>query len=532
VLVFYLTYLRRELFGRLRLAIVTALGLALGVGLVITVGAASAGVRLAQGDLLRSLYGIGTDVTVTAAPPPQPGPGSGPPPGGGTIITAGPDGGQVCTDGQCSSGPQSIDNLMSVGSGPMPATDVERVAAVPDVDRAAGGLTLVDTQLTFGANGALVGGRPTTFTVNGVDLAHPDLGPLSNATAGTGRLLVPADATTNVAVVDSGYATEHGLAVGGIAGQPRASSPPDVYVPIDRAQALGTGPGDTALTGSVNAIYVAASGSGAIAAVRDRIASTLPDATVTSSADLAGQVSGSLAGTAKLANLLGRWPSVLVLPIDLTIDDGEWLAAQGRTGHGKSTLLHLLAGLDRPTSGTVELDGEPLHSAPERRLTRLRATTIGFVFQRFNLIPTLTAAENVEAALVPLRCRPRERHLRVAAALEAVDLTDRARHRPAELSGGQQQRVAIARALVKEPTVLLADEPTGNLDEDTRDEIVTLLEELWRERRLTLVLVTHDSAIARRAQRVAVMTKGKFSVRRDSRKRTASHLPSKGTDRT
>ncbi|MDR2987368.1 MAG: ATP-binding cassette domain-containing protein, partial [Nocardiopsaceae bacterium] len=126
--------------------------------------------------------------------------------------------------------------------------------------------------------------------------------------------------------------------------------------------------------------------------------------------------------------------------------------------------------------------------------------------------PTLTAAENVETALIPLGVRASERRRKVEAALDSVGLTDRSRHLPGELSGGQQQRTAIARALVKEPKVILADEPTGNLDEDTRDEIINLLEKLWRERGLTLVLVTHDSAIAQRAQRIGVMTKGRLNV--------------------
>jgi putative ABC transport system ATP-binding protein len=208
----------------------------------------------------------------------------------------------------------------------------------------------------------------------------------------------------------------------------------------------------------------------------------------------------------------GRHTVPAVRDLDLLIADGEWLAVQGRTGHGKSTLLHLLGGLDRPTSGTIALDGQDLGQLRESQVTRLRATSIGFIFQTFNLVPTLTAAENVEAALLPLGIRSRLRRRRVAAALDSVGLGDRARHLPSELSGGQQQRVAIARALVKDPKVLLADEPTGNLDEDTRDEIVVLLEKLWRELGLTLVLVTHDSAIARRAQRVGVMSKGRLAV--------------------
>jgi putative ABC transport system ATP-binding protein len=212
----------------------------------------------------------------------------------------------------------------------------------------------------------------------------------------------------------------------------------------------------------------------------------------------------------------GRATIPAVQEVDLTIGDGEWLAVQGRTGHGKTTLLNLLGGLDRPTQGTVKLDGASLGALPEIQLTRTRAEKIGFIFQTFNLIPTLTAAENVEAALIPLGTSHSERRRRVAAALAAVGLADRASHLPAELSGGQQQRTAIARALVKDPAVVLADEPTGNLDEDTRDDIISQLERLWRERRLTLVLVTHDTAIARRAQRVVVMTNGHLATRQDS----------------
>jgi putative ABC transport system ATP-binding protein len=199
--------------------------------------------------------------------------------------------------------------------------------------------------------------------------------------------------------------------------------------------------------------------------------------------------------------------------VDLVIEDGEWLAVQGRTGHGKTTLLQMLGALDRPSSGIVELDGQDLTAMREAQLTKVRAAAIGFIFQTFNLIPTLSAQENVEAALVPLHIAAHARRQRAAAALDSVGLGDRARHLPSELSGGQQQRVAIARALVKEPKVLLADEPTGNLDEDTRDEIIALLEKLWRERGLTLVLVTHDSSVARRAQRLAVMRNGQVQVK-------------------
>jgi putative ABC transport system ATP-binding protein len=223
-----------------------------------------------------------------------------------------------------------------------------------------------------------------------------------------------------------------------------------------------------------------------------------------------------LTGVTKLYQK-GRRTVPAVRDLDLVIDDGEWLAVQGRTGHGKSTLLNLLGALDRPTQGSIVLDGTSLGELRETQLTALRAEKIGFIFQTFNLIPTLSAAENVEAALIPLGVAHADRQARVAAALDSVGLGDRAAHLPSELSGGQQQRTAIARALVKEPKVLLADEPTGNLDEDTRDEIITLLEKLWHERGLTLVLVTHDTAIARRAQRVGVMSKGRLTIRQDTR---------------
>ncbi len=199
--------------------------------------------------------------------------------------------------------------------------------------------------------------------------------------------------------------------------------------------------------------------------------------------------------------------------VNVVIGDGDWLAIQGPTGHGKSTLLQILGALDRPTSGTVELDGQELTGLRESQLTKVRATSIGFIFQTFNLIPTLSAQENVETALVPLDVDAGQRRERARQALAEVGLGDRAQHLPSELSGGQQQRVAIARALVKKPGVLLADEPTGNLDEGTRDEIMTLLEDLWRERGLTLVTVTHDSSVARRAQRTAIMRNGLLTVR-------------------
>jgi putative ABC transport system ATP-binding protein len=197
--------------------------------------------------------------------------------------------------------------------------------------------------------------------------------------------------------------------------------------------------------------------------------------------------------------------------VELEIARGEFLAIQGPTGQGKSTLLTLLGGLDRASSGEVLFDGRDLGALPEEELAGLRARAFGFVFQTFNLIPTLTARENVEVALVPFSVHRDERARRSLAALEELGLSNRSSHLPSELSGAQQQRVAIARALVKEPEVLLADEPTGNLDEETRDEIISLLETLWRDRGLTLVVVTHDSSVARRSSRIAVIRGGRVS---------------------
>ncbi|MFI7402890.1 ABC transporter ATP-binding protein [Streptomyces sp. NPDC049541] len=202
--------------------------------------------------------------------------------------------------------------------------------------------------------------------------------------------------------------------------------------------------------------------------------------------------------------------------VDLSIADGDRLVIQGPTGGGKSTLLQMLGGLDRPTSGEVVLDGTDLARLSEAKLTSVRSENIGFVFQSFNLIPTLTAQENVETALVPLGVRGKERRERAAEALTSVGLGERLGHLPGEMSGGQQQRVAIARALVKQPKVLLADEPTGNLDESMRDEIMEVLERMWKELGLTFIMVTHDSAIAKKAPRLATIRKGKLTVKENA----------------
>ncbi|OQD53747.1 peptide ABC transporter ATP-binding protein [Streptomyces phaeoluteigriseus] len=202
--------------------------------------------------------------------------------------------------------------------------------------------------------------------------------------------------------------------------------------------------------------------------------------------------------------------------VDLTIPDGDRLVIQGPTGGGKSTLLQMIGGLDRPSEGEVVLDGTDLAKLSEARLTKVRSENIGFVFQSFNLIPTLTAQENVETALVPLGVKAKERRERAAEALRSVGLGERLGHLPSEMSGGQQQRVAIARALVKQPKVLLADEPTGNLDEGMRDEIMDVLHTMWKEHGLTFIMVTHDSAIAKKAPRVATIRKGRITVKENA----------------
>jgi putative ABC transport system ATP-binding protein len=198
--------------------------------------------------------------------------------------------------------------------------------------------------------------------------------------------------------------------------------------------------------------------------------------------------------------------------VDLHIAEGEFIAIQGSTGSGKTTLLQMLGAMDRPSGGTLFYEGRDLARLREGDLSELRSHSFGFIFQAFNLIPTLTAQENVETALVPWHVPADERRRRAAEALDGVGLADRARHIPSELSGGEQQRVAIARALVREPKVIFADEPTGNLDERTRDDIIGLLEELWRERGQTLIVVTHDTWVAGRASRRIWLDAGRLEA--------------------
>ena len=198
--------------------------------------------------------------------------------------------------------------------------------------------------------------------------------------------------------------------------------------------------------------------------------------------------------------------------LNLTIAAGEFLALMGPSGSGKTTLLNLLGGLDRPTTGTVEVAGEPIDRLSDAKLAHWRARHIGFVFQLYNLLPVLTAEKNVELPLLltPLSKAERKRH--VATALSVVGLSDRARHYPRQLSGGQEQRVGIARAIVTDPTLLLCDEPTGDLDRKSGDEILDLLQALNREHGKTILMVTHDPHAAARAGRTVYLDKGSLAT--------------------
>jgi len=194
--------------------------------------------------------------------------------------------------------------------------------------------------------------------------------------------------------------------------------------------------------------------------------------------------------------------------LSLSIAEGQFLALMGPSGSGKSTLLNLIAGLDQVDSGSIEVDGVDIGALSESELARWRALNVGFIFQFYNLIPVLTALENVELPLLLSGLTRRQRRERAELALSLVRLADRLDHYPGQLSGGQQQRVAIARALINEPPLILADEPTGNLDSHTGAEILELLLGLNRERSLTLVIVTHDPAIAANAQRTIHLRDG------------------------
>ena len=194
--------------------------------------------------------------------------------------------------------------------------------------------------------------------------------------------------------------------------------------------------------------------------------------------------------------------------IDLDVMPGEFVALMGPSGSGKSTLLNLIAGIDQPSAGTIEIGGVDIATLSEGQLADWRAANVGFIFQFYNLIPVLNAFENVELPLLLADLSPRQRRERVAQVLELVGLSDRADHQPNELSGGQQQRVAIARALVTDPTLIVADEPTGDLDRVTGAEVLSLLDQLVKELGKTIVMVTHDPKAAARAGRMVHLEKG------------------------
>jgi putative ABC transport system permease protein len=325
---FFLTYLRRELRRRMRQAIFVAIGLAIGVGLVATVTAASDGVKAAQAAVLRSLYGIGTDITVTG---PAPTPGRPPTTSGprhGQSVSISPQGAEICDNGKCHNADgQTIDNLAPPYL-PIRVSDVTAIAKLHDVLAAAGGLMLSDNQITIPKNFGQAGSgfpQPKQLSIDGVDLAHRSLGPLSAATLSSGRSFTSADADSAVAVVDSYYAISNDLKVGsvitidkvkftviGIVRQPQAGSPPDVYIPLARAQAFSGSPVGS-LRDKVNTIYVTAASAADIATVQQEISKLYSRDTVTTASSLASEVTGSASSAAKLAGDLGRWLSIGVL---------------------------------------------------------------------------------------------------------------------------------------------------------------------------------------------------------------------------
>jgi len=194
--------------------------------------------------------------------------------------------------------------------------------------------------------------------------------------------------------------------------------------------------------------------------------------------------------------------------VDLDIDKGDFLALMGPSGSGKTTLLNLIGGLDSPTEGTLSVDGRRIDNLSEGALAKWRASNVGFVFQFYNLLPMLTARKNVELPLLLTRLGAAQRKRNAGIALELVGLADRSSHKPSELSGGQQQRVAIARAIVSDPTLLVCDEPTGDLDRHSAEEILTLLQQLNRDHGKTIIMVTHDPKAAEYARHVLHLDKG------------------------
>jgi putative ABC transport system ATP-binding protein len=209
----------------------------------------------------------------------------------------------------------------------------------------------------------------------------------------------------------------------------------------------------------------------------------------------------------------GREKIVIFDKLTMRIEAGDFVAIMGPSGSGKTTLLNLLGGTDRPDKGAIEFDGKQIEKFSEGQLTAWRSANVGFIFQFYNLMPILTASQNVELPLLLTKLSQKKRRENVATALKIVGLEDRAKHRPREMSGGQQQRVAIARAIVADPKLLLCDEPTGDLDRATADEILSTLQTLNRELGKTIIMVTHDAEAAKFAKRVLHLDKGRFDER-------------------
>jgi putative ABC transport system ATP-binding protein len=237
-----------------------------------------------------------------------------------------------------------------------------------------------------------------------------------------------------------------------------------------------------------------------------------------SSASVQSEPAASVAGAAivearkvRKVYMRGKEELTVLQDLDLTIRPGAFEALMGPSGSGKSTLLNLIAGLDRPTSGTIQVAGADVGNLPERERAKWRAANIGFIFQTYNMMPVLTALENVELPLLLASLSSKERRERAKTALSIVGLAERMQHYPRELSGGQEQRVAIARAIVTDPKLIVADEPTGDLDRKSADDILNLLDRLNQEFNKTIVMVTHDPAAAERAKKVHHLDKGKFS---------------------
>jgi putative ABC transport system permease protein len=348
---FFMTYLRRELFRRMRQAVFIAAGLALGVGLVVTVSAASAGVRKAQSSVLSALDGVGTDVTVTGAAPGPPSPSAAASAAPGTQeIQLGPNGPETCnSSGKCTSmAGKTQENLTSDYTG-ISASKLAAAGRLDDVAAAVGAIALEDVSVTFPKSGSSLA-QPKTFTVDGVDTARASLGPLSSASLASGHSFTAAESDSYVAVVDSGYARSNDLKAGsaltidhatytviGIVSQPEASNPPDVYIPLARAQAMSSVL-PSALKDEVNTIYLTAASAADIPTVSKEISALLPGTTVTTASSLASEATGSVTSAASLADNLGRWLSVLVLIAAFAVASLLTMAAVARRAREFGTL--------------------------------------------------------------------------------------------------------------------------------------------------------------------------------------------------